>query len=59
MFMNVRSLFGERPADPNPISAKRIDEIDSDKPKLIDIDCHAPSMFVTPNVLSPRQAGAG
>src|SRR5947208_3033020 len=44
MLMNLRSLFGEHPADPNPIPAKRIDEIDSDKPILVDIDCHAPSV---------------
>ena len=44
MLMNIGPLFGERPADPNPIPAKRIGEIDSAEPNIVDIDGHAPSV---------------
>jgi hypothetical protein len=44
MLVNIGPPFGERPADPNPIPAKRIGEIDSVKPNIVDIDGHAPSI---------------
>ena len=34
--MNIRPLFGECPTDLDPILAKRIDEIDSAEPHLIE-----------------------
>jgi len=42
--MNIGPLFGERPADPDPIPAKGIGETDRVKPNIVDIDGHAPSV---------------
>ena len=39
--MNIGPLFGERPADPDPIPAKGIGETDRVKPNIVDIDGHA------------------